>query len=344
MSLDLINHKLTTSTTDENGVITWSNPIVDVQINSNGKVIRKGKEMVCKGKELKYNLLMTLDGGGVKRHSATFNGLFSTMVLGKKLGTETLTLKNKTKGYIESNVEIIHTSKLRIKAFNARRNKARSLYKSGLTTRELSNLFNVTAHTIRTWVKESEGTNKQGNQPTPKQLVLEPTQEDISMDINTSKTKQFYTVYEAKNEHITEDGAVFPTLELAQWHQEKVSKGKGNAQVVLDYNGGYVLAEQIYLQEVVYNKATPYTNFVDVLNNNQGIVSNVQEEHYKFDKLEGEGLGALFMFGLNDLNNLVCSTKTQAEKINTYVNQYSKAYKELDESVVGIKKLISLVK
>ena len=150
----------------------------------------------------------------------------------------------------------------------------------------------------------------------------------------------FYTLYEAKDEHTTEDGAVFPTRELAEWHQNNVSKGKGNAQIVLDYNGGYVLAEQIYLQEVVYNKAKPYTNFIDVLNNNNGIVSNVQEEHYKFDKLKGDGLGALSMFGLGDLNNLVCSTKTQAEKVNTYVNKYSKAYKDLDDSVHHLKKLI----
>lgn len=32
MSLDLINHKLTTSTTDENGVIWWENPAVSVKI------------------------------------------------------------------------------------------------------------------------------------------------------------------------------------------------------------------------------------------------------------------------------------------------------------------------
>ena len=38
MSLDLINHKLTTSTTDKNGVIWWSNPAVLVKINSKGEV------------------------------------------------------------------------------------------------------------------------------------------------------------------------------------------------------------------------------------------------------------------------------------------------------------------
>ena len=57
MSLDLINHTLTTSTTSKSGVITWSNPAVDVKINSKGKVIRKGRVMVCEGKQTKYNLI-----------------------------------------------------------------------------------------------------------------------------------------------------------------------------------------------------------------------------------------------------------------------------------------------
>ena len=292
MSLDLINHKLTTSTTDENGTTWWTNPAIDVKINSKGKIVslKTGKE---KPSTKIGHCFRVMNGKISKSTQASFESLFCRVVLGKKLQGSLFSKLDETQDYSEENYEIV----------------------------------------CNTGAKVSRGDL----------LKVLSGQEVLGLKCN-DLSKQFYTVYEAKNEHITEDGAVFPTLELAQWHQEKVSKGKGNAQVVLDYNGGYVLAEQIYLQEVVYNKATPYTNFVDVLNNNQGIVSNVQEEHYKFDKLEGEGLGALFMFGLNDLTNLVCSTKTQAEKINTYVNQYSKAYKELDESVVGIKKLISLVK
>lgn len=316
MSLDLINHKLTTSTTDENGVITWSNPIVDVQINSKGQVIKHGK--IYKGitpSLRKQACLYSINYQCKPRKQATvpFSSLYSRMVLGVKLGTKTIKLKDKSKGYSLNNIDVVNV----------------------MCDRKTGKTFDY----VNNSVLPKEVKTKSSTTLVNKQQSLIETR-----DIDTTGNKQFYTVYEAKNEHITEDGAVFPTLELAQWHQEKVSKGKGNAQVVLDYNGGFVLAEQIYFQEVVYNKEKPYTNFIDVLNNNQGIVSNVQEEHYKFDKLEGEGLGALFMYGLNDLNNLVCSTKTQAEKINTYVNQYSKAFKDLDESVVGIKKLISLVK
>ena len=310
MSLDLINHKLTTSTTDENGIITWSNPVVKDTINSKGEVFSMyGKK---KAKTVVGNYSITMYG--LKgSYPTSFNSIYSRMVLGIKLHGNTLKKKSNEVGYLPENMEVVSVAKT---------------YLTGKTFKTKDKVLH----------QQSKPIHKQ--QTTKQEIMkLENTVE------NTDTTDiVFYTEYKAVNEHTTEDGAIFPTKELAQWHQEKVSKGKGNAQVVLDYNGGFVLAEQIYFQEVIYNKEKPYTNFVDVLNNNQGIVSNVQEEHYKFDKLEGNGLSALFLYGLNDLNNLVCSTKTQAEKINTYVNQYSKAFKELDESVAGIKKLISLVK
>ena len=190
-------------------------------------------------------------------------------------------------------------------------------------------------------------TNLKRNQKVAqKQLTLPTNATEIEMNTTDSTTnKQYYTVYEAKNEHTTEDGAVFPTRELAEWHQNNVSKGKGNAQIVLDYNGGYVLAEQIFLQEVVYNKAKPYTNFIDVLNNNQGIVSVVQDEHCKFDKLDNEhGFRSeiCFMTLRKQLPEQV--SKHQAQKIQGALEQYSDSVKALDESIVGLEALLKQVK
>lgn len=87
--------------------------------------------------------------------------------------------------------------------------------------------------------------------------------------------KRYYQVVTDSTTYTTEDGAKFPTKELADWHQDKVSKGKGNAQIVRDFNGGWQLAEEIFLQEVHYNAGKPYENFIDVMQNNLGIV--VQE-------------------------------------------------------------------
>ena len=364
MSLDLINHKLTTSTTDKNGVIWWNNPAVLVKINSKGEVYDNNGNKVkpYNGVRKRYRIDMSNNGVCFK-HPTTFKSLFSRIVLGVKLGgANTFVLKDATKGFIENNVEIVTIGTLGkgvMKSNLSKYIKVISLHKDGLTAKEISNVVGVTTITIRKWIKEAEGTDKQDYQSTynssfketPKQLVLESTQEDVSkgvsMSINTTDntTKQFYTLYEAKNEHTTEDGAVFPTKELAEWHQTKVTKGKGNAQVVLDYNGGYVLAEQIYLQEVVYNKAKPYTNFIDVLNNNQGIASVVQEEHCKFDKLDNEhGLSPvqLNLFGLDKVINLSC-TKVQAEKINTSLNKYSEAFSKLEDEHKTLKDLLKQV-
>ena len=303
MSFDLINHKLTTSTTDDNGVTWWSNPAINVTISEDGKVKSNDtNQYVPLNKHsgtysFKLNINKTRVG-----LCASFNSLFSRMVLGVKLRKTTISLCDKTKGYIKGNIAIRHP------------NTARMINGDKLPSDFLEG----------DW------------------FVKDATNDLIE---SVSNTQQFYTVYEAKNEHTTEDGAVFPTKELAEWHQEKVSKGKGNAQVVLDYNGGYVLAEQIYLQEVVYNKAKPYTNFIDVLNNNQGIVSVVQEEHYVFDKLGNEhGLSTvqLNLFGLDKVINLPC-TKLQAEKINTSLNKYSEAFSKLEDEHKTLKDLLKQV-
>ena len=300
MSLDLINHKLTTSTTDENGVIWWENPAVSVKISSKGDVfsLRRNKPLEPTDKNM-YNV--GIESARNPSIPYAFNSLFSRIVLGEKLKARTLILKDKSKGYVVGNTETIPCNQ--------------SLTYRGAKTPK---------------------------QPKLNEVVIEMKE---TTQTKEKTMEQYFTVYEAKNEHITEDGAIFPTKELAEWHQTNVSKGKGNAQVVLDYNGGFVLAEQIYLQEVVYNKAKPYTNFIDVLNNNQGIVSVVQEEHCKFDKLDNEhglSLVQLNLFGLDKVINLPC-TKVQAEKINTSLNKYSEAFSKLEDEHKTLKDLLKQV-
>lgn len=289
MSLDLISHKLTTSTTDENGVIYWENPIVSVKINSNGEVYCNGCS-IQQNLSKSYTIKLNIDGKWTG-WCASFNSLFCRVVLGKSLVDYVLKKVDLEKPYTEDNVIVLE--------------------------RHSKKVF-----------------------PTAKEHKTE-----IPLNIDGKEMEQFYTVYEAKNEHITEDGAVFPTRELAEWHQTNVSKGKGNAQVVLDYNGGYVLAEQIYFQEVVYNKAKPYLHFTDVLNNNKGVVSNVQEEHCKFDKLDNEhGFRSeiCFMTLRKQLPEQV--SKHQAQKIQGALERYSGGVKALDESIVGLEALLKQVK
>lgn len=292
MSLDAIDHKLTNSTTDEIGVTWWTNPNIDVKINSKGKIIslKTGKE---KPHTNIGHCFRVMNGKISKSTQASFESLFCRVVLGKKLKGCSFHKLDETQDYSEENYQIINNTSHKV------------ISKGGI-------------------LKGLSGKD-----------VVDLKANDLG--------KQYYTVYEAVNEHTTEDSAVFPTKELAEWHQTKVSKG--NAQVVLDYNGGYVLAEQIYLQEVVYNKGKPYTNFIDVLNSNKGIVSNVQEEHCKFDKLDskyGFHSDVCFMSLRKGIPDKI--SKHQAIKIQEALEQYSNAVESLGSSVTRLESLLKQIK
>ena len=168
--------------------------------------------------------------------------------------------------------------------------------------------------------------------PTAKEYKTE-----TPLNIDGKEIEKYYTHLQAKEEYITEDGGVFPSIQLAEWHQEKVSKGKGNAQVVLDFNGGWVLAEQIFLQEVVYRCDKPYEHFKDVMDSNKGIISNVQKEECVFDNVKGFSLP---LHGLQHLEGLKCS-KHQAEKINEKLSDFVGKYKSYVDSWDVLSKLVS---
>lgn len=143
---------------------------------------------------------------------------------------------------------------------------------------------------------------------------------------------KFYTVTKGREAYRTEDFAIFPTLELANWHQDKVSKGKGNAQVVLDYDGGWRLAEAIYQQDVKYNKGRLYQNFADVMNNNKGIEDISEKDIASFKNartlFNDKGLDAKYV--TPELYKLNCSVEDAEiiqEKIEAYVF-HAKVYEE----------------
>lgn len=149
----------------------------------------------------------------------------------------------------------------------------------------------------------------------------EPEMETLTLfDSPVEAQKRYYQVVTDSTTYITEDGAKFPNKQLADWHQDKVSKGKGNAQIVRDFNGGWQLAEEIFLQEVHYNTGKPYENFIDVMQNNSGIV--VQEPVAMFtpeslvEALRNDiRVAGLCLFGRK-------FTTSQAENINQLLLKY----------------------
>lgn len=281
MSLDLINHKETTSTVDANGVTWWDNPAVNVKINSDGEVYCN--ECTVKQNLSKtYTIKLNIDGKWTG-WCASFNSLFCRIVLGKSLVDFNMKVVDSSKPYSEDNIFLLE--------------------------RYSKKVFNVSD---------------------------KPKQEVVLREVK-KELMQYYTYYQAKEEYITEDGGVFPSMQLAEWHQDKVSKGKGNAQVVLDFNGGWVLAEQIFLQEVIYRCDKPYEHFKNVMENNKGIISNVQKEECVFDNVNGFNL---LNHGLQHLEGLKCS-KHQAEKINEKLSDFVGKYKSYVDSWDVLSKLVS---
>ena len=154
--------------------------------------------------------------------------------------------------------------------------------------------------------------------------VAPVVERDVSDDL---KGADLYSQKEQVDEYVTEDFAIFPTMELAQWHQDVVYEAKNYAQIVLDHNGGYALAEKIYREKVVYNKGKPYENFRDVMDNNEGIVSRKSKELVKFKDFKiGEDPKFAYLF----------SGKTYTAEVAAEIVSMLTMAREVYESLNGL--------
>lgn len=298
MSLDFINKSETAVEVVKDGVKVWSNPNISVSIDSLGRVFDEDGKLLAKNKSNTYSVRINTGNKNIG-WTASYTSLFSRIVLGIKLSNRTLRLKDESKGWVEGNVDAV------------------SIHGVGASGKVAETKIDI--NTL-----EKLGSEK-----------------IISDNVNTSKytdntSDVYYKVIDAKKEYVTEDGGVFPTKELAEWHQEKVSKGKGNAQVVLDYNGGWVLAEQIYLQEVVYRCPKPYKNFKDVMDNVSGVLNKSQKERCVFSNID---VGILWTHGLSHLEGLECS-KVKAETINAKLEDFISNYKTYTDSWNELRKAV----
>ena len=298
MSLDFINKSETAVEVVKDGVKVWSNPNISVSIDSLGRVFDEDGKLLAKNKSNTYSVRINTGNKNIG-WTASYTSLFSRIVLGIKLSNRTLRLKDESKGWVEGNVDAV------------------SIHGVGASGKVAETKIDI--NTL-----EKLGSEK-----------------IISDNVNTSKytdntSDVYYKVIDAKKEYVTEDGGVFPTKELAEWHQEKVSNGKGNAQVVLDYNGGWVLAEQIYLQEVVYRCPKPYKNFKDVMDNVSGVLNKSQKERCVFSNID---VGILWTHGLSHLEGLECS-KVKAETINAKLEDFISNYKTYTDSWNELRKAV----
>lgn len=150
----------------------------------------------------------------------------------------------------------------------------------------------------------------------------------IATVIDADKIGDFtmYTKKDVVKEYVTEDGAAFPTKELAEWHQENVAEAKNLAQVVLDYNGGYQLAEKVFQEKVKYNKAKPYEHFRDVMDANDGVVERDSKEVVKFNPFT---IGGVPHFAYLFSNKQY--TQTKADEIVDMLKLAQEVYENLEK-------------
>ena len=304
MSLDFINKSETAVEVVKDGVKVWSNPNISVSIDSLGRVFDENGKLLAKNKSNTYSVRINTGNKNIG-WTASYTSLFSRIVLGIKLSNRTLRLKDESKGWVEGNVDAV------------------SIHGVGASGKVAETKIDI--NTL-----EKLGSEK---------IISDNVDASLDASDNTSSEVVYYKVIDAKEEYVTEDGGVFPTKELAEWHQEKVSKGKGNAQVVLDYNGGWVLAEQIYLQEVVYRCPKPYENFKDVMDNVSGVLDKSQKERCVFSNID---VGVLWTHGLSHLEGLECS-KVEAETINAKLEDFISKYKTYTDSWNELRKSVETV-
>lgn len=292
MSLNFIKpiNTIISVTEDE---IWYSNPSIDIELSSTGEVRGKVYGTAVTPNYFGYYPLVVSNEQQTFKRAASFNSLFSRIVLGVPLKSGcALRLKTAAKGYVPENVETFHVRNQRV-----------------LETQKQPELPILDAAPMIV-----------------DQLVTEPLAE------------KFYTIIEGTQAFRTEDFVVFPTLSLANWHQDNVSRGKGNAQIVLDYDGGWKLAEAIYHQEVKYKKGLPYENFCDVLANNKGIedISEADKVCFKNSRKMFEAKGIDAKYVKFDLYRLTYSLE-EAEEIQEKLEAYCIQAKLYEEALNNIK-------
>lgn len=121
------------------------------------------------------------------------------------------------------------------------------------------------------------------------QIVVEPDKvpaPEAEAEEKPQEEPQTYLVeHTSESKFITEDFAEFPTLDLANWHQSNIDKGKANAEIVMKYNGGWACAEEVYLQSVSYRDGKPYEHFRYVMENGGGVQEVSGVSNYSFNDM-----------------------------------------------------------
>lgn len=233
---------------EENGVIWWANKKLDLEVSSKGLVRDFATKCVLQPHSTptrKNTFASSYTENGIKHHiNATFDGYFNRLALGNESRSgHIIVKKDSNKDFTPDNVVYVHSAKVR-------------------------NL-GLEPETIHTPVYVST--------PAPKPTSEVSLPSPLSLIPVKKEGEKNYTVHEDTVVYITEDFAEFSNRKVAEEHQEQVSRGKMAANVVHDHNGGWVLAEEIFLLDVGYVGKKPYKHFREVYENNTGLLAKASD-------------------------------------------------------------------
>lgn len=143
--------------------------------------------------------------------------------------------------------------------------------------------YEITKGSIVTIVDESLPLTKENIKVMNKNSYLSQTLSGKPKNYSLSKEKKEQQRRLVRS-YVTEDYAKFDNQDAALDHQIKVEKAKEIAKMIIDSGKvGWDLAEQAYLKVMDIDRSNvQYKNFIDVVNNNNGIME-VKKESMKID-------------------------------------------------------------
>lgn len=224
---------------DANGVLWYKNVDFDFVINSEMEVYRSDSDKLTKPKSF-------------------------------KLSANSITHSLK----VNSSMKSLSTSAVVAKIFNLEKSKLDALMlfdiKKGLVEGNFKFQLPATLE-YKNYLKEMKLHKLNKLKGVKSQSQLQENVIILKLDDFKSLVPEIQKI-EGYKEYQTDDGSIFTSKEIADWHQKNVDKGKNNAEIVVSYGGGYALAEQIYMQEVKYPEGKkPYKDFKVMLSQVGGI-------------------------------------------------------------------------
>ena len=248
MSVSSIKPENTVSRIIEDGITVYSNPVLSVEVYSNGfvKQISNNKFLKPNNKGL-YSVKYKDDPNQYNNPTSFASLIVHLLGIERENRLTSIKLKDPSKGYIKGNIETYQRT-------------------VGRTKGELNK-----KSTLRL-----KRTNHNSDSIKSIPVALHEAETNI-IHLNGFQLR----ARKANLTYYTEDGQSFSNRIDADAHQLLVDKGKEAALLVVNAKAGYALAESVFETQVSV-KHKKYANFKDVLNCDVGVVEHGKSDTFMF--------------------------------------------------------------